>query len=92
MANTSGITLPVAWLFCTGMCYRDPVQQARYNLERLFALPSDAIMSDRDVAAVTRLFCERSAYLAPDVFAEAVRRLEAQHPLLQGFVRVQAAA
>lgn len=92
MTNQSRVGLPVAWLFCTGMCYRDPVQQAHYNLERLFALPSGAIMSDADVASVTFFFGERSAHLAPDVLAEAVRRLEARHPLLKGFVRVQAAA
>ncbi len=92
MTQGHRLSLPVAWLFCYGMCYSDPVQQAQHNVARLLALKEDSLHSDEDVQAVTRFFCEYAEHLAPEVYADAVKRLEATHPLLRGFVSLQVAA
>jgi|SRR3989344_5542832 len=48
----SGLSVPVLWLFCTGMAYVCPKWQARERIFRLTDLPSGSIQTKQDVRAV----------------------------------------
>lgn len=46
--NAAGISLPISWLLCTGMCYACPRKQAKYKIESLLSLPEGAIQTEED--------------------------------------------
>ncbi len=48
----SGLSVPVAWAFCSGMNYADPVENAREHIRRFTELPLGSIQTVEDIDAI----------------------------------------
>lgn len=68
----SGLSVPVAWLFCSGMQWSDPRCQALDEMHAILSLPPNAVQTNDDVAAVLELVFDHAAYLYAEEILQIV--------------------
>ncbi len=64
----SGLSIRLAWVFCTGMTASDRLAGIKLTLERIDALSKSAIETVVDIETVEELFAECDGYLRDDEF------------------------
>lgn len=78
----SGLSVPVAWLFCCGMQWSDPRRQALDEMDALLSLPPHAVQTDQDVGAILGHLLKYAPYLYAGEFLQLIEFFARTQPLL----------